>query len=127
MDIVRLLPLPPALEQILNNTLPQLPTLTDALTVVFDQVPIVDNKWLFYVVAFCFIYLLIAVVLNTVRWVLNLFTFAIKVCIVIGIIAALFWLSQEGNQLDSTVFQRMASSVPKYRPPSSTGPNTPRA
>ncbi|KAI8053330.1 hypothetical protein BDF22DRAFT_775997 [Syncephalis plumigaleata] len=113
MDIVKLLPLPPVVEQILNNTLPQLPTLTDALTVVFDQVPIIDNKWLFYVVAFCFIYLLMAIVLNTVRWVLSLFTFAIKVCIVLGIIAALFWLSQEGNQLDSGVFQRMASTAPK--------------
>ncbi|KAI9597468.1 hypothetical protein BDF19DRAFT_435193 [Syncephalis fuscata] len=124
MDIIKLLPLPPGLEQLLNSTLSQLPTLTDTLTVIFDRVPIADNQWLFYITLFFAVYLVITVALSTVRWVLSLFTFAIKVCIVVGIFVALFWLTQEDNQFDRFVFQNTPLSAikNKYGAPLSTAP-----
>ncbi|RKP24248.1 hypothetical protein SYNPS1DRAFT_29987 [Syncephalis pseudoplumigaleata] len=120
MDIIRMLPLPPTVEHVLNQTLPQLPTLTDALTVVFDQVPLVDNKWLFYIVAFCFIYLLLAILMNTVRWILSLFTFAIKVSIVVGVMATLLWLTQEGDKPSSFQFLDVSRSSATTATPTST-------
>ncbi|RKP10563.1 hypothetical protein THASP1DRAFT_27660 [Thamnocephalis sphaerospora] len=104
MDLIRLLPfpLPPAAEQLLveylpAEYLPRLPTLTDTLTVVFERVPLFENQLMFYLLLGILIYVVVSMVLSTMRWMLNLFTFAIKAAVVVAIGLYLYQASQGGE------------------------------